>query len=189
MVRCKQNNPKKNIKQKTIRKIITRSQTKRLKEHNNDIISMPTLRFPNTIKADVKTGINMNKKERLYEGGKIARSIQVAQSTDFVLSTEHINNSRIRSSINTSNEIRRYQNSNGLSIKKIALQRIIREISSNIGEYRFQATAIVILHEAVEAYMVSLFEDINLCTKHRNAVTITSKDIQLASRIRRKKNC
>jgi histone H3 len=38
--------------------------------------------------------------------------------------------------------------------------------------------------EASEAYLVSLFEDTNLCAIHAKRVTIMPKDIQLARRIR-----
>ena len=49
---------------------------------------------------------------------------------------------------------------------------------------RFQASAIGALHEAMEAYLVGLFEDTNLCTIHARCVTIMPKDMQLARRIR-----
>ncbi len=38
--------------------------------------------------------------------------------------------------------------------------------------------------EAAEAYLVSLFEDTNLCAIHAKRVTIMPKDMQLARRIR-----
>ena len=40
------------------------------------------------------------------------------------------------------------------------------------------------LQEATESYMVGLFEDTNLCAIHAKRVTIMSKDLQLAKRIR-----
>lgn len=49
---------------------------------------------------------------------------------------------------------------------------------------RLQASAIMALQEASEAYLVRLFEDINLCAIHAKRVTIMPKDIQLARRIR-----
>ncbi|CAI9532161.1 unnamed protein product [Staurois parvus] len=39
------------------------------------------------------------------------------------------------------------------------------------------------LQEAREAYLIGLFEDINLCVIHAKSVTIMVKDIQLAHRI------
>ena len=51
-------------------------------------------------------------------------------------------------------------------------------------DLRFQSTAILALQEASEAYLVSLFEDTNLCAIHAKRVTIMPKDIQLARRLR-----
>ena len=39
------------------------------------------------------------------------------------------------------------------------------------------------LQEASEAYLISLFEDANLCAIHGKHVTIMPKDIQLANQI------
>jgi histone H3 len=47
-------------------------------------------------------------------------------------------------------------------------------------DYRFQSTAVLALQEASEAYLVGLFEDMNLCALHAKRVTIMPKDIQLA---------
>ena len=44
--------------------------------------------------------------------------------------------------------------------------------------------AVTCLQEASEAYLVSLFEDTNLCAIHAKHVTIMPKDIQLARHIR-----
>ena len=43
------------------------------------------------------------------------------------------------------------------------------------------------LQEAAEAYLVSLFEDTNLCAIHAKRVTIMPRDMQLARRIRNEK--
>ena len=40
------------------------------------------------------------------------------------------------------------------------------------------------MQEAAEAYLVSIFEDSNLCAIHAKRVTIMVRDIQLARRIR-----
>ena len=47
-----------------------------------------------------------------------------------------------------------------------------------------QRLALQAIQEAVEAYLVSLFEDTNLCAIHAKRVTITSKDMYLARRVR-----
>ena len=82
-------------------------------------------------------------------------------------------------------EIRRYQKSTDLLIRKAPFQRLVREIAQEIKEnVRFQSTAVLALQEASEAYLVGLFEDTNLCAIHAKRVTIMPKDIQLARRIR-----
>lgn len=82
-------------------------------------------------------------------------------------------------------EIRRYQKSTELLIRKLPFQRLVREISQEFkAELRFQSSAIGALQEAVEAYLVSLFEDTNACATHAKRVTIQEKDIELARRLR-----
>src|SRR5271170_3227294 len=121
-------------------------------------------------------------------------------------------------------EIRRYQKSTELLIRKlpyrppthlllvmthtevVRFQRLVREIAQDFKtDLRFQSSAIGALQEAVEAYLVSLFEgtlphslatspcmsyilmlylDTNLCAIHGKRVTIQPKDMQLARRLR-----
>lgn len=82
-------------------------------------------------------------------------------------------------------EIRKYQRSTELLIRKLPFQRLVREIAQDFKcDLRFQSTAILALQEASEAYLVGLFEDTNLCAAHAKRVTIMPKDIQLARRIR-----
>ena len=82
-------------------------------------------------------------------------------------------------------EIRRYQKSTELLIRKLPFQRLVREIAQDFKtDLRFQSAAVMALQEASEAYLVGLFEDSNLCAIHAKRVTIMPKDIQLARRIR-----
>ncbi|GMT04920.1 hypothetical protein PENTCL1PPCAC_27094, partial [Pristionchus entomophagus] len=82
-------------------------------------------------------------------------------------------------------EIRRYQKSTELLIRKLPFQRLVREIAQDFKtDLRFQSAAVGALQEAAEAYLVGLFEDTNLCAIHAKRVTIMPKDIQLARRIR-----
>ncbi|KAJ0015855.1 hypothetical protein NQD34_014145 [Periophthalmus magnuspinnatus] len=61
-------------------------------------------------------------------------------------------------------EIRRYQKSTELLIRKLPFQRLVREIAQDFKtDLRFQSAAIGALQEASEAYLVGLFEDTNLC--------------------------
>lgn len=82
-------------------------------------------------------------------------------------------------------EIRKYQKSTELLIRKLPFQRLVREIAQNFkSDLRFQASAIAAMQEASEAYLVGLFEDTNLCAIHAKRVTIMQKDMNLARRIR-----
>ena len=52
------------------------------------------------------------------------------------------------------------------------------------ADFRVGEGVMPALQEAVEAYLVGLFEDTNLCAIHAKRVTIMLKDIQLARKIR-----
>ena len=84
-----------------------------------------------------------------------------------------------------------------LPVLTSSFQRLVREIAQDFKtDLRFQSSAIGALQEAVEAYLVSLFEgtlpffldlanlDTNLCAIHGKRVTIQPKDMQLARRLR-----
>ena len=75
-------------------------------------------------------------------------------------------------------EIRKYQKSTDLLIRKLPFQRLVREIASEYkNDLRFQASAVLALQEAAESYMIGLFEDTNLCAIHGKRVTIMPKDM------------
>jgi len=85
-------------------------------------------------------------------------------------------------------EIRRYQKSTELLVRKLPFQRLVREVAEVYkSDLRFQSSAVLALQEASESYMVGLFEDTNLCAIHAKRVTIMPKDMQLARRIRGEK--
>ena len=82
-------------------------------------------------------------------------------------------------------EIRKFQKSTDLLIRKLPFQRLVREIAQDFkNDLRFQSQAIMCLQEAAEAHLVSLFEDTNLCAIHAKRVTIMLRDMRLARRIR-----
>ena len=82
-------------------------------------------------------------------------------------------------------QIRKYQKSTDLLLRKSPFSRLVRELAQKFcSELRFQASAVLALQEASEAYLVGLFEDTNLLAIHGKRVTIFPKDMQLARRIR-----
>ncbi|KAF7332089.1 Histone-fold-containing protein [Mycena kentingensis (nom. inval.)] len=89
-------------------------------------------------------------------------------------------------------EIRKYQKSTDLLLRKLPFARLVREIAAemttdynnSMTDLRWQSSALLALQEASEAYLVHLFEDANLCAIHAKRVTLMQRDIQLARRIR-----
>jgi histone H3 len=96
-----------------------------------------------------------------------------------------VSKNRYRPGSRALRDIRKYQKSTELLIKKLPFQRLIRQIGQDFNiDLRFQSKALLALQEASEVYLVDLFEDTNLCAIHANRVTIMKKDMQLAQRIR-----
>lgn len=83
-------------------------------------------------------------------------------------------------------EIRRYQKSTDLLLRKLPFSRLVREImqgyNSNI---RITQTAMMALQEASEDYMKDKMEMANLAAIHAKRVTIYPKDMQLTHEIRK----
>ena len=92
-------------------------------------------------------------------------------------------------------EICRYQQSMESLIRKTPFNKLIKEISQEYRicpegprtpsvQLRFQSTALAALQEAVENFLVGLFEDVNLLAVHTKRVTVMPCDIRLPLRIR-----
>ena len=64
-------------------------------------------------------------------------------------------------------DIRHFQKTSALLIRKLPFQRLVREIAQDFKtDLRFQSAAILCLQEVAEAYLVRLFDDANLCAIH-----------------------
>ena len=82
-------------------------------------------------------------------------------------------------------EIRRYQKTTTLLIKKLPFQRLVRELASYMkSDLRFSYGAMMAFQESAEIYLVGLFADAMLCCVHGKRVTISKRDIRLAYAIR-----
>ncbi|XP_038822252.1 histone H3-like centromeric protein A isoform X1 [Salvelinus namaycush] len=83
-------------------------------------------------------------------------------------------------------EIRKYQKSTDLLLRKGPFARLVREVCHTYSRdfMRWQVNALLALQEAAEAFLVLLFSDAYLCTIHAKRVTLFPRDIQLARRIR-----
>ena len=83
-------------------------------------------------------------------------------------------------------EIRQYQKSTELLIRKLPFARLVRETSNIVSPepFRWTAQALEALQEATEDFLTGLLDDTNLCALHAKRVTIMPKDMQLARRVR-----
>ena len=82
-------------------------------------------------------------------------------------------------------EIRKYQKTSDLLLRKASFQRLVREVAQDFkSDTRFVSDALFALQHASEGYLVGVFEDTQLCAIHGKRITIQPKDIQLARRIR-----
>ena len=87
----------------------------------------------------------------------------------------------MRRGIKALKDIKKYQVSTDLLIRRLPFQRVAREITQGMRlDMRFQSTAIMALQEAGEAFLIGLLEQFNLCVVHTKQVTVPTKDIQLA---------
>lgn len=84
------------------------------------------------------------------------------------------------------NEVRKYQRSTDLLIRRLPFARLVREITTSVNskDFRWTVDAMQALQEATEAYIVGLMEDGVLCSIHARRVTLMVRDVQLAQRIR-----
>ena len=82
-------------------------------------------------------------------------------------------------------EIRKYQKSTELLIRKIPFQRLVREVVQDLfkEEYRYQSTALLALQEASEDFLVRMFSQVNDIAIHGKRVTVKPTDVQLWKRI------
>ena len=86
-------------------------------------------------------------------------------------------------------EIKKYQKAMTMMLPRAPFQRLVKSISQSYDtDLRFQSQALLALQEAAEAYVVSLFEDTQLCAIHAKRQTIMKKDMELARRIRGDRN-
>lgn len=102
-----------------------------------------------------------------------------------MLPTKTVKNKRYRPGVVALREIRKFQRTTDTLIHALPFQRLVREIAQDFKvDIRFQSTAVMALQEAAEAYLVSLFEDANMCAIHAKRQTIMPRDLELARRIR-----
>jgi histone H3/H4 len=96
-------------------------------------------------------------------------------------------------------EIRRYQKSTDLLIRKLPFARCVRDEMADVQSLtgarpinppieRIVARSLEAMQEAAEHHLVTMFEDTNLLAVHANRKTIMPKDLRLVRRIQGQDN-
>jgi histone H3 len=84
-------------------------------------------------------------------------------------------------------EIRRYQKSTEMLIRKLPFRRLVAELAQDFqagdAAWRFSGEAVVILQQVAEDFLIKLLEDANLAAIHAKRVTVQPRDITIAQRI------
>ena len=79
----------------------------------------------------------------------------------------------------------RFRQPKELLIRHLPFSRLMREIAEDYMQApRFNPEAINALHYAAESYLVRIFEDANLISRHAKQIFIYPTDISLVRRIR-----
>lgn len=73
-----------------------------------------------------------------------------------------------------------------LDIPKEAMNRLIREIADNFQDVRFEANALLAIHECAEAFLVDLFDATNQVSSISKKITIEPEHLRLAINLSRK---
>jgi histone H3 len=83
-------------------------------------------------------------------------------------------------------EIKKYQKTSDLLVRKMPFMRLVREIASEYTskDVRFQRSSLFVLQTWAESFLIELFEDANLVSMHAKRVTVMPKDVQMALRVR-----
>lgn len=122
---------------------------------------------------------------KVIGGGKAPR-VDLMKKTGAVIGKKK---HRFRPGTVALREIRKYQKTTDLLIRKAPFQRLVREVAREYkNDLRFQSQAVLALQESAEAYLVGLYEDSNCCAIHAKRVTVMPKDMLLAKRIRGEKD-
>lgn len=134
--------------------------------------------------ADNKNGNNTNKRKRktARPQKKAVKGKVLVEDGGKITKKPH----RFRPGTVALREIRKYQKSTDLLIRKLPFVRLVREIIQGITSepMRVQESAFKALQQASEHYLVELFDESNLCVIHAKRVTIKPEDLRMAIKIR-----
>ena len=115
----------------------------------------------------------------------VAKSVKTASKKSKTAKAPGAKTYRWRPGTVALRQIKRYQKSTELLLRKAPFQRLVRELATGQKEgLRWAASAVAALQEATEAYVTGLLSDSNLCALHAKRVTLMARDLQLARRLR-----
>jgi len=150
---------------------------------NNQIKKMPRIdkspvRKARSTSTTSKTPAKSQAKAKPAKNERESRSLSKKRESDI--------QRRFRPTEKALTQIRKYKQVQNLTLRKLPFQRLVREIANKISSnsYRWTSKSLEVLQSVTEDYMVNLLEDAYLCTMHAKRVTLMSKDISLARRIR-----
>ncbi len=83
-------------------------------------------------------------------------------------------------------EIRKYQKSTNLLMRRQPFMRLVRELTQDLSSHniRFQKVALAVLQAWAEGYLITAFEEANLAAIHSKRVTVMPRDLSLVMKIR-----
>jgi histone H3 len=82
-------------------------------------------------------------------------------------------------------EIRKFQKSGSLLLKKAPFARVVREATKKIKtDHRFKKSALAAIQEAAESFATSTLEGAVMLQLHRKRKTLVKKDIEYVRRIK-----
>jgi histone H3 len=134
--------------------------------------------FP--VKLHQSALLHNSRHHHYHNRGNSTRHTPVTATTKFIENFKKTHH-RYRPGTVALRDIRRYQRSTELLIRKLPFQRLVLEMARG---FRFQGSAFLALQQAAEDFLVGVFRDTTLCAIHAKRVTIMPKDMQLARRIR-----
>ena len=166
------------------KKTLTKEKKIYWKKHGFDEELKSKLKWENWEYEAYNTYMSRQKKPQQPVAGKAPRKKLLTKAARKMMAPQR-QKLRYRPGTVALRQIRRYQKTTDLLIRKLPFSRLVREILQKFGmNYRMTPSTVNALQEAAEAYLVGLFEDSNLCAIHAKRITIMPKDIQLTRRIR-----
>lgn len=89
---------------------------------------------------------------------------------------------RHRNGVKALSDIRKYQRSTELLIRKLPYQRFVREIATDYkNDLRWTGSALLALHEASEQFLVTLFAKSQRAALHAGRVLVKPEDMKLVN--------